>query len=438
MSQPLPLPPSGPQNTRRHFLQQSTAAAVAGGLASTLLSPRMVHAAGEETLKVGLIGCGGRGSGAAMNALHADKNVKLTVMADLFEDQLQKSRRNVESQATKEKMAEKFAVDDDHCFVGFDAYKQVMASDVDVVILTTPPHFRPAHLAAAIEAGKHVFCEKPVAVDVPGVRSVLDTVRKAKEKNLSIVSGLCWRYDYGVRETVNRIKDGAIGDLVAIHTNYLTGTLWQRTRQPEWSEMEYQMRNWLYYTWLSGDHICEQHIHSLDKAVWLMDDKLPKNCFGLGGRQVRTDPKWGNIYDHHAVCYEYDNGLKVFAYTRQMENCWNQVDDFVYGTQGKATLLKHEIEGKEQWKHTGPRPSMYDIEHEELFAGIRSGNIINNGVYMANSTMVAIMGRMACYTGELIETEKAMKSEENLTPAGYEFGDIPVPEVPMPGQTKFF
>ena len=163
-----------------------------------------------------------------------------------------------------------------------------------------------------------------------------------------------------------------------------------------------------------------------------MNDELPLNCFGLGGRQVRTESQWGNIYDHHAVCYEYPNGLKVFAYTRQMENCWNQVDDFIYGTQGTAALLANSIQGKEKWKYQGPSPSMYDVEHEELFAGIRSGNIINNGVYMANSTMVSIMGRMACYTGELIETAKAMQSTENLTPESYEFGDVPVPEVPMP------
>ena len=437
MSTPTSDTPVTSLDNRRQFLQKTTATAVSAGIAQTLLNPRMVHAAGEETIKVGLIGCGGRGSGAAVNAMRADKNVKLTVMADLFEDQLQKSRRNLETSAKSESMPEKFAVDDDHCFTGFDAYKQVMASDVDVVILATTPHFRPAHLAAAIEAGKHVFCEKPVAVDVPGVRRVLDTVRLAQEKKLSIVSGLCWRYDNGVRETVSRIKDGAIGDLVAIHTNYLTGTLWHRGRKPEWSEMEYQMRNWLYFTWLSGDHICEQHIHSLDKAVWLMNDELPLNCFGLGGRQVRTESQWGNIYDHHAVCYEYPNGLKVFAYTRQMENCWNQVDDFIYGTQGTAALLANSIQGKEKWKYQGPSPSMYDVEHEELFAGIRSGNIINNGVYMANSTMVSIMGRMACYTGELIETAKAMQSTENLTPESYEFGDVPVPEVPMPGRTRF-
>jgi predicted dehydrogenase len=424
-------------STRRDFLKQGTATMAAGSLIGTLGSHRMVHAAGSETLRIGLVGCGGRGTGAAINAMRADENVKLTAMADLFDDQVQRGRANIQTSAQGENLSNRYAVDDDHCFSGFDAYQRVMESDVDVVILAETPHFRPKHLAAAIEAGKHVFCEKPVAVDAPGVRRVLETVRQAKEKNLSIVSGLCWRYDYGVRETVNRIKDGAIGDLVAIHTNYLTGTLWHRGRKPEWSEMEYQIRNWLYFTWLSGDHIVEQHIHSLDKAVWLMNDELPARCFGLGGRQVRTEEKWGNIYDHHAVCYEYPNGLKVFAYTRQMGRCWNQVDDFVYGTQGTAQLLDNSIRGKDQWKYSGPQPSMYDVEHKELFAGIRSGNYINNGVYMAHSTLVAIMGRMACYTGELIESEKALNSAEDLTPERYEFGEVSVPEVAIPGRTKF-
>ena len=423
--------------SRRSFMQRSTAVIAGGSVASTLASARPLHAAGSETLKVGVVGCGGRGSGAAINAMRADDNVKLTVMADLFGDRLETSKRNIKTALEGDDIAHKFDVKEDHCFTGFDAYKQVMESDVDVVILASTPHFRPRHLAAAIAAGKHVFCEKPVAIDAPGVRSVLETVRLAKEKNLSIVSGLCWRYDLGVRETVNRIRDGAIGDMVAIHTNYLAGTLWHRGRKPEWSEMEYQIRNWLYFTWLSGDHIVEQHIHSLDKAVWLMGDELPTKCFGLGGRQVRSEEKWGNIYDHHAVCYEYANGLKVFAYTRQMQSCWNEVNDFVYGTEGTAELLKFKIRGKDEWKYDGPRPSMYDVEHKELFAGIRSGNYINNGVYMARSTLMAIMGRVACYTGELIDGEKMMNSPESLTPEGYQFGEAPVPEIAMPGITKF-
>ncbi len=418
--------------SRRTFLKRSTATLAGTAAVASLALPRSVHAANDDTIKVALIGCGGRGSGAATNACKADENVKLTVMADAFEDRLQSSRN-----ALKSRLGEKFAVDDDHCFVGFDAYKQAIASDVDLVILTTPPHFRPAQLEAAIAAGKHVFCEKPVAVDGPGVRSVLETVAEAKKKDLSIVSGLCWRYDKGVQETIARIKDGAIGDIVAIQENYLTGTLWHRGRKPEWSEMEFQMRNWLYFTWLSGDHNVEQHIHSLDKAVWLMDDEGPAVAYGMGGRQVRTGQEYGNIYDHHAVCYEFANGVKCFAYTRQMRGCFGNTEDYILGTKGKAQILRNSIQGTEEWRFRGEKPSMYDLEHEALFAGIRSGKHINNGVYMARSTMMAIMGRMACYTGQKITWDQALNSTEDLTPAKYEWGDVPSPAVAMPGVTPF-
>ena len=322
--------PAPSSASRRQFLQGSSAAIV-GGTVATSLAGRAVHAGGSDLLKVGLIGCGGRGSGAAANAMQADSQVQLVAMADAFEDRLDLSKRTL-----KRKIGDKFQVPEERCFVGFDAYQQVIDSDVDVVILTTPPHFRPQHLRAAIDAGKHVFCEKPVAVDPPGVRSVLETTELARLKNLSIVSGLCWRYDLGVRETMKRIQDGAIGEITAIQENFLTGTLWHRGRKPHWSEMEFQMRNWLYFTWLSGDHIVEQHVHSLDKALWLMGNVPPTYCYGLGGRQVRTDAKWGNIYDHFAVCFEWANGVKAFAYTRQMKGCHNDVDDYVIGTSGRA------------------------------------------------------------------------------------------------------
>lgn len=428
------VPPA--QTDRRAFLKGSTAAVVGGSLAATLGAARMVHAASSDTLRVGLIGCGGRGSGAAQNAMRADENLKLTAVADAFED-----RATSASQILARSLGDKYAVGD-RVFHGFDAYKQLIDSDVDVVLLATPPHFRPAQLRYAIEKGKHVFCEKPVAVDGPGVRHVLETVEMAKQKDLSIVSGLCWRYDYGVRETMKRIQDGAIGDLVAVQENYLTGTLWHRGRKPEWSEMEYQMRNWLYFTWLSGDHIVEQHIHSLDKALWLMGDKPPASCVGLGGRQVRVDEQWGNIYDHFAVCYDWPNGFKTFAYTRQMKGCSNDVDDYVLGSKGRATILgtqnRPRIANEQgEWKYDGPSPSMYDVEHQELFAGIRKGEHINDGVYMSYSTLLAIMGRMACYTGQQITWEAALNSQENLSPEKYEWGDVKVPEVAMPGITKF-
>ena len=420
--------------SRRTFLKQSTAAVVGTTLAATLGSARMAHASGSDILKVGLIGCGGRGSGAAVNAMHAEDNVRLTAMADLFPDRLEAAKKNI-----KQAIGDKFQVTDDHCFTDFDAYQKLIDSGVDVVLLATSPHYRPQHLRAAVEAGKHVFCEKPVAVDPVGVRSVLETTELAEKKGLNIVSGLCWRYDFGVRATIDRIKEGAIGDLVAIHENYLTGTLWLRPRKPEWSEMEYQNRNWYYYTWLSGDHIVEQFIHSLDKALWLMDDQPPKHCFGLGGRQVRNEPEYGNIYDHHAVCYEWDNGVKTFAYTRQMARCAGDVDDYVLGTKGKAQVLINGQRGLVNGKpvFTGDKPSMYDQEHKELFAAIRAGTPINNGRYMALSTMMAIIGREACYTGDVLNWDDAINADLRLGPTAYEWGDVKMEPVAMPGITKF-
>ena len=426
--------PESTQPTRRNFLKTSAALAVAGSVTTAMTGARSVHAAGSDTLKVALIGCGGRGSGAAVDAMAADKNAKITVLCDAFGDRVEAARN-----ALKAPLGAQLEVSDANCFVGIDAYKQVMASDVDVVLLCSPPGFRPAHLRAAVEAGKHVFCEKPVAVDAPGVRHVLASTELARQKSLNLVSGLCWRYDLGVRDTIKQIQDGMIGDIVAIQENYLAGPLWHRGRKPEWSEMEYQMRNWLYFTWLSGDHNVEQHIHSLDKAMWLMGDKPPKQAFGLGGRQVRTGEQWGNIYDHHAVCYEWDNGVKCFAFTRQQPGCFSETEDYVLGTKGRAAILKHEIvAGDTKWKYKGPKPSMYRQEHVELFAAIRAGTPINNGAYMSTSTLLAIMGRMATYTGQNITWEKALNSEEDLTPPKLAFGDTPIPAVPMPGSTKFF
>ena len=421
-------------SSRRTFLQQTTAAVVGGTLAATLGTARMAHASGSDILKVGLIGCGGRGKGAAVNAMNAEDNVRLTVLADLFPDHLENAKKELSTA-----IGQKYQVPDNQCFVGFDAYKQAMDTDVDVVLLTTSPHYRPLHLQAAVAAGKHIFCEKPVAVDPVGVRSVLATCEEAEKKGLNVVSGLCWRYDLGVRETINRIRDGAIGDLVATHENYLTGTLWLRERKPAWSEMEYQNRNWLYYSWLSGDHIVEQFIHSLDKSVWLMGDQPPKRCFGLGGRQVRIDPAYGNAYDHFAVCYEWENGVKTFAYTRQMKGCFQEVEDYIIGTKGRAQVLVKEQQGliNGQPVFTGKKPSMYDFEHKELFAAIRAGKPINNGRYMSISTMMAILGREACYTGSTLEYDAALKSDMRLGPTTYQWGDVPTEGIAIPGVTTF-
>jgi predicted dehydrogenase len=421
------------ESSRRDFLKKSSAG-VAGGSLLGVLATGGVHASVNDTIKVGLIGCGGRGGGAAKDALLADPHVELTAMADAFPDRIENKLKEL---SRDKEVGQKVKVDPEQRFTGFDAYKQLLETDVEVVLLTTPPHFRPMHLKAAIAAGKHVFCEKPVAVDAPGVRSVLDTVAEAKKQNLAIVSGLCWRYDYGVRETMKRVLDGAIGRIVAIQENYLAGTLWYHQRESAWSDMEYQVRNWLYYTWLSGDHNVEQHVHSLDKAQWAMQDVPPIRAVGLGGRQVRTDERWGNIFDHHAVVYEYPGDVRMFAFTRQQDGCRNETEDYILGTEGQCRVLRNRITGKVNWRYDGPKPSMYQVEHDELFAGLRSGNIINNGDYMAKSTMVAILGRMATYTGQSITWEEAINSKEDFTPKKYEWGPVEFPKVAMPGITPF-
>ena len=434
--------------SRRDFLKTTSAVAAAGTLTGGLSIARGAHVDGNDVLRIGLVGCGGRGTGAAVNALKADKNCKIVAMADAFDDRLKRSLRLLKKQALRMEAPEKVAVDADHCFVGFDAGRKLIESGVDVVLLVEPPHFRPAHLKAAIDAGKHVFCEKPVAVDAPGIRSVLATAEEAKKKNLSIVSGLCWRYYQAVCETMKRILDGAIGEIRSIQETYLTGALWHRGRKPEWTEMEYQLQNWIYFTWLSGDFNNEQHIHSLDKASWAMHDEPPARAWGLGGRLVRVGPKYGNIYDHHAVTYEYPNGVHVHAYCRQIPGCYNDVSDIFTGTKGTAFLYsKPRIEGENPWRYTGPSPGskMYDKEHQELFGSIRSGVPINNGVYMARSTMLAILGRMVDYTGQALTWDKAINSQLDLSPERYAFDAAPpvLPEadgnypIPMPGITKF-
>ncbi|MEN6558121.1 MAG: Gfo/Idh/MocA family oxidoreductase [Thermoguttaceae bacterium] len=441
-------------STRRDFLKTTSGAAAVGALAGGLSLSRSAHAAGDDVLKIGLIGCGGRGTGAAVNALRADKNCKLVAMADAFADRLEMSLTAIKKTVAKQShdptaadrlVAEKVAVDPDRCFVGLDAGQKLIDSDVDVVLLCEPPHFRPAHLKAAIDAGKHVFAEKPVAVDAPGVRSVLASAEEAKKKNLNLVAGLCWRYDAGVRETMKRVLDGAIGDITTIRETFLTGTLWQRPRQPDWTEMVFQLRNWYYFTWLSGDFNVEQHVHSLDKAAWALNDKPPVRAWGLGGRQVRTDPKFGDIYDHHAVVYEYANGVQVFAYCRQMAGCFKDISDQFFGTKGRADILKNRITGQTRWHYTGPKPSMYDVEHQELFAAIRSGKTINNGDYLARSTMMGILGRMVDYTGQCLTWDQAINSQQTLAPKIESF-DAEPPVLPdkdgrypiaIPGVTPF-
>ena len=327
------------QTSRRYFLQTSArfgAASLAGGLSLS----RAVHAAGTDVLRVGLVGCGGRGSGAAVNALSADKNAKLVAMADAFPDHLESSLKQL-----KKAKGDQVQVAPHRCFSGFDAYQKLIQSGVDVVLLATPPHFRPIHLAACVAAGKHVFCEKPMAIDAPGVRAVLAACQEARKKALSVVAGLCCRHDLATRETVRRVLDGAIGEIVAIQETYNCGPPWFRnkTRQPQWTEMEYQVRNWYPFTCLSGDHNVEQHVHSLDKACWLLGDRPPAKAWGMGGRQVHSEITIGQIFDHHAVCYEYANGVAsiLIAAARPAASKTSPISSWEAGPGAHAAAVPH-------------------------------------------------------------------------------------------------
>jgi predicted dehydrogenase len=420
---------------RREFLHTSAVASAA----ATLALSQSAHAAGNDLLKVGLVGCGGRGSMAAIQAISADENCKLWAMGDAFEDRLQGSLAGMQR---KEELLPKIDVPLERRFVGFDAYKQVIDC-CDVVLLCTPPHFRPIHLRAAIDAGKHVFAEKPVAVDAPGVRSVLATCAEAKKKGLSVVSGLCLRYDRGFQETVQRIHSGEIGKVHTLFANDYRGTIWVKIREPEWSDMTYQMRNWYYFTWLCGDFNVEQHVHFLDVCSWAKGNEYPVKAWGLGGRQQRTGPEYGQIYDHFSIVYEYADGAKLISNCRQQAGCPGNLSAEAVGSQGRALfserdkgLQVHSASGK--WTYEGKHRDMYQVEHDELFASIRSGKPINNGEYMCHSTLLAIMGRMAAYTGQTITWEMAMNSKEDLSPPRYDW-DVPLPNPPIavPGVTKF-
>ena len=412
--------------SRREFLGTSAVAALAAAPA--------VHAGGGDVLRVGLVGCGGRGSGAAVNALNADPNTKLVAVGDLFADFAQAALQNLKAS----EVGNRVEVPAENVFSGWDNYKGVIER-CDVVILATSPHFRPMHLKAAVEAGKHVFCEKPVAVDAPGVRDVIQTCQLAQQRNLNVVSGLCYRYDLAKQEVIQRIHDGAVGDLVYLQTNYLTTGLWLRPRQPNWSDMEWQIRNWLYFTWLSGDHIVEQHIHSLDKMLWVMKDVPPTKVTATGGRTQRTQPQYGNIYDHFTSVFEWEdnNNLRCFAQTRQWNDTAQDTSDWVYGTKGTADIMNHRISGENRWRRKPSPENMYDTEHKVLFNAIRNGQVINNGDYMTKSTLMAIMARLSAYSGRTIKWDEAMASQERLGPTTYEFGPLEVAPVAVPGQFRF-
>ncbi|MEJ7737994.1 MAG: Gfo/Idh/MocA family oxidoreductase [Chitinophagaceae bacterium] len=428
---------SSGNTNRRSFLKNTGTAVIGSSVAYGMGFPMAVPGAKKPVLKVGLVGCGGRGSGAALEALKADPNVVLTAMGDVFADRLNESYA-----ALLEAEPNKVKVSQPNKFIGFDAFQKVIDSGVDVVLLTTPPCFRPDHFTAAVDAGKHVFCEKPVAVDAPGVRKVLAAAIKAKAKNLSVMSGFCFRRDAANRATFGKVLNGDIGNVMTVSSFRYGGELWYKPRLADWSDMTYKMRNWYYHNWLSGDFIVEQAVHSIDMMAWAMGDKMPVSAIGSGGRQVRIDDKYGNIYDHFAIEYEYANGAKGFHFCRQQTGCANRNTVDIAGTLGNAKLIigrTYEITGRNPWKYTGEMNNMFQAEHDEFFASIRNGKAINDGETMANSTMLAILSRMVGYSGQAITWHDAIHSTQSLGPDINKYAwDLRWPTAPIarPGTTK--
>ena len=421
-------PVGKPSASRREFLKSS---ALAAGAAAALGSVPNAFAAGSDVIKVGLVGCGGRGTGAAEQSINSSTNVKLHAMADLFKDHLEGSLDKLKQ------FGDKVDVADDRKFIGIDAYKKLIDSGVDLVILATPPGFRPGHIKAVIDAGKNLFCEKPVAVDGPGIRTVLAAAEEAKKKGLAVVAGTQRRHQAGYVEVMKRIKDGSIGELVTAQVYWNQGGLWKVDRTPKMSDMEYQIRNWLYYTWLSGDHICEQHVHNLDVMNWAMGNH-PVRCVGLGGRQVRTAPIYGNIFDHFAVEYEYPEGIIATSQCRQIDGCENNVSEHIVGTKGVYTLSpgNYRIKGGSGGRVRIPNErNPYEQEHIDLIDSIRSGNPLMELRTVAESTLTAILGRMSAYTGKAVTWEQALNSKLDLAPKSLEFGPCPTPPVSVPGET---
>jgi predicted dehydrogenase len=414
------------QISRRDFVKTGGTTATAAFLSQVPL----VHAAGQEqTISVGLIGCGGRGTGAAENCLESSENVRLTAMGDMFPDRLAGSRRNLSKR-------EGFKVTDDHVFSGFDAYKRVLDSGVDMVILATPPGFRPMHFKAAVEAGKHIFFEKPVAVDPAGVRMVMEFGKKAEEKKLGVVAGTQRRHQKSYVETIQKIHEGGIGDVVAGRCYWNGGGVWVNPRREGQSDMEYQLRNWYYYTWLSGDHIVEQHIHNIDVMNWVLKGH-PKRALAVGGRQSRTDAKFGHIYDHFGVDFEYANDVHVLSMCRHWNGTPGNVSEAIVGTKGKSSgsngLYDHG--GKQLWKPEGGGKNAYVQEHTDLIASIRAGKPLNEAQQVAESTLAAIMGREAAYTGQILEWDKFLASDLNLLPENLSMdAKLPEPPVAIPGK----
>ena len=433
------------QKKRRTFIKQTTLATT-GILSATLPVRSFANVLDNKKLKLALVGCGGRGSGAAVNALTADDQVELVAMADVFKDRIDSSLRAITEHFDGK---QKIKVKDKNKFDGFNGYKKAI-DEADVVILTTPPGFRPYHFEYAINQNKHVFMEKPVATDPVGVRKVLDMAKIAKEKRLNVVVGLQRHYEKKYTTLYNKVAEGAIGKITSGQVYWNDGGVWVKQRQAGQSELEYQMRNWYYFNWICGDHILEQHIHNIDVANWFIGS-YPKSAQGMGGRQTRTGKEYGEIFDHHYVEFNYNNGAVISSQCRHQKGCDSKVDEVLQGTAGKVEMgsgLMSDINGGELYRYPyklGEEANPYQVEHDELFKSIRSNGVIGDAENGAKSTLSAIMGRMATYSGKTVTWEEALNSNHQLMPAEVDWSTTPpslpdengLYEIPTPGVTKF-
>ncbi len=424
--------------TRRDFLKASAAGAAALG---TLSIARGAHAAGEETIKIGMIGCVGRCSGAADESLKAGPYVKLVAMCDIFSDRLQAARNNLKAGHPKQ-----VAVDDAHQFVGFDGYQKVIDS-VDVVLIACASKFHPMYAEAGIRSGKHVFVEKPHGIDPVGVRRMQAACDLAKQKNLSLLSGLQSRFHAGYRETVQRIHDGAIGDVVAAQSMFLRAPYQVVGRKAHYSETEYQFSNWYHFRWLSGDDVTQSLVHNVDRISWILKEEMPAWCFGLGGRASSFGEVYGDMFDHHTAVYEYASGARLYALCRTEAGCYDNSSDIVMGTKGKCYLGDCRIEGEAKWRFSGRHNNPYDAEQKALIESVRNGQPINSGYHMANSTMIGVLGQVACYSGKPIRWDEIAKSAFQFGPppdgANFQTPPPSLPDaagnypLPLPGVSKF-
>lgn len=418
--------------TRREFVKAASAVTAVG--ATTL--PAWAVQENRDPIKIGFIGCGGRGTGAANQALNANENAVIWAMGDAFEDRLTSSQK-----ALLDEQGSRAEIPKERQFVGFDAYQKVIDSGVDMVILTTPPHFRPAHIAAAVKAKKHVFCEKPMAVDGSGVRSVMESTKLAKENDTNLMSGFCWRYNLPIRAAFKQLHNGAIGDIRSYFATYYSAPLWTKPRKENWSDVEWQMRNWVHFDWLSGDHIVEQACHSVDKINWAFQNETPISATAVGGREMHERLETGNVFDHFGVVYEYSDGRRAHLHCRQMPFSYNDNNDYITGATGTCTVNGWSgaptFTGSSDFTYNGEKPNMYQVEHNELQEAIRGDRpTVNDGDFMAQSTMMAIMGREAAYTGQKVSFNDALNATTVLGPKEYAFADFELPAVAQPGATK--